>query len=67
MTALLEAPSSADEIQSTDPEPDRVEIERRAYFRYLQRGRVDGFALDDWIAAEAEFQRGTGEKATAQP
>jgi DUF2934 family protein len=30
-------------------------IRRRAYGLYVQRGRVDGFALDDWLQAEAEI------------
>jgi Protein of unknown function (DUF2934) len=29
-------------------------IRRRAYQLYEQRGRVDGFALDDWLQAESE-------------
>jgi DUF2934 family protein len=28
---------------------------RRAYELYEQRGRVDGFALDDWLQAEGEI------------
>lgn len=40
---------------SAPPADDR-EIELRAYFRYLDRGRVDGAALDDWLAAEAELR-----------
>ncbi len=30
-------------------------IRLRAYQLYEQRGRVDGFALDDWLQAEAEM------------
>jgi Protein of unknown function (DUF2934) len=30
-------------------------IRRRAYELYEQRGRVDGFALDDWLRAEREI------------
>lgn len=30
-------------------------IQQRAYELYDQRGRVDGFALDDWLQAEAEI------------
>lgn len=40
--------------QSTDIE-DR--IRHRAYQLYEQRGGVDGFALDDWLQAEAEVLR----------
>jgi hypothetical protein len=56
MTELLEAPTSTDQTQSVASEPDREDIERRAYFRYLERGRVDGFDLEDWVAAEAELK-----------
>lgn len=28
-------------------------IRRRAFELYEQRGRVDGFALDDWLKAES--------------
>ena len=30
------------------------QIRRRAYELYEQRGRVDGYALDDWLQAEAK-------------
>jgi hypothetical protein len=30
-------------------------IRQRAYELYEQRGKVDGFALDDWLRAEAEI------------
>ncbi len=30
-------------------------IRQRAYELYQQRGRVDGFALDDWLQAENEI------------
>ena len=30
------------------------QIRRRAYELYEQRGRVDGYGLDDWLQAEAE-------------
>jgi len=29
-------------------------IRQRAYQLYEQRGRVDGFAFDDWLQAEGE-------------
>jgi len=63
MTAVLEAPVPVEETQSATSEPDHGAIERVAYFRYLDRGRVDGFALDDWLAAEAEL-KDTQEQAT---
>lgn len=37
-------------------EPTRDQIRNRAYYRYLERGRADGHALDDWLVAEAEVR-----------
>jgi len=32
-------------------------ISQRAYYYYESRGRVAGHELDDWLQAEAEFER----------
>ena len=32
-------------------------IRLRAYYLFLQRGKVDGHALDDWLNAEDEITR----------
>ena len=32
-----------------------ADIETRAYYRYVERGRLDGFDMDDWLAAQAEL------------
>jgi Protein of unknown function (DUF2934) len=38
-------------------------IQEAAYYRYVEHGFVHGHDLDDWLAAEAEFdRRRTGEK-----
>jgi hypothetical protein len=39
--------------------PSNIEdrIRRRAFELYEQRGRVDGFALGDWLQAESEILR----------
>ena len=47
-------PRATKTAQSTDIE-DR--IRHRASQLYEQRGTVDGFALDDWLQAEAEVLR----------
>jgi len=39
-------------VQSSDIEE---RIRRRAYQLYEERGKVDGFALDDWLLAEREL------------
>lgn len=51
-------------VQNTMPVDDPVppydpsleEIEARAYQRYVQRGRIDGFDVDDWLQAEKELK-----------
>jgi Protein of unknown function (DUF2934) len=35
--------------------PTLAEIEQRAYELYIARGREDGQALEDWLAAEKEL------------
>jgi hypothetical protein len=37
-------------------EPTLEEIRARAYEAYIQRGRVDGFDLEDWLQAEKELK-----------
>jgi hypothetical protein len=44
------------ERMQADNGPGREDIERRAYELYLARGRVDGFAFEDWLRAEQELQ-----------
>jgi hypothetical protein len=45
--------------QLVEEEEDEVSAEdlirQRAYALYEQRGKEDGFDLDDWLQAEAEF------------
>jgi len=45
-------PYSPKPVQQNDMEE---RIRRRAYTLYEERGEVDGFALDDWLQAEAEI------------
>ena len=40
----------------TEAEPNRDQILERAYYRYVERGRADGKALDDWLVAETEIR-----------
>ena len=39
-------------------EPTHAEIQERAYYRYLDRGRIDGFDREDWYLAETELGGG---------
>ena len=42
-----------------------AEIRRRAYELYEERGRADGYALQDWVQAEAEFLQPDQKSAAA--
>jgi DUF2934 family protein len=42
--------------QAATQEPTHAQIEERAYYRYLERGCLDGSDLDDWFAAEADLR-----------
>lgn len=44
--------------QTLPPTPEEREamIREAAYFRYLEHGCSDGHDLEDWLAAEAEFE-----------
>jgi hypothetical protein len=55
----MAAKSKAREPRSRKPSSSNDITERirqRASELYEQRGRVDGFALDDWLQAEAEVR-----------
>ncbi len=41
---------------------DREWIAERAYQLYMERGASDGRDLDDWLEAERELARRTGER-----
>ena len=57
--ATVKSPAKARQpakLQTTAQEPTHAQIQERAYYRYLERGRVDGSDLDDWFAAEADLR-----------
>jgi hypothetical protein len=43
------------------------QIQQRAYEVYEQRGRTDGYDLDDWLQAESEIKGRQAKAATASP
>jgi hypothetical protein len=51
--------------KTTRPNHTEERIRLKAYETYERRGRVDGFALDDWLQAEAEVV-GTTKKPKAK-
>jgi hypothetical protein len=59
MAAVLEENvAQAETPVASAPQATHHEIEVRAYFCYVERGCVDGCALDDWLTAEAELREG---------
>jgi Protein of unknown function (DUF2934) len=46
--------------------PSAAEIERRAYEIYEQRGRREGQAMSDWLAAERELRQSTGDYSLSE-
>ena len=61
----MAAKSKSREPRSRKPPlPSDIEerIRQRAHELYEQRGRVDGFALDDWLQAETEIRRAQKQK-----
>jgi hypothetical protein len=63
MTAVLEPAPQVKELPRA-PELNHEELERRAYFHYLDRGCADGLALEDWLAAESELREATQRAAS---
>jgi hypothetical protein len=58
--ATLTAAAAAEPAVTKEPpmirELTHAEIETRAYYRYVERGCLDGFDVDDWLAAEVELR-----------
>ncbi len=53
----LSSPTQSNEIRHKGPvslDADE-QIRRRAYELYQLRGSVDGYAMEDWLQAEAEI------------
>ena len=56
MSSKPSASPTATGSSHIEAEPSRDQIQERAYYRYVERGRADGKALDDWLVAETEFR-----------
>ena len=41
----------------------RDEVQERAYYRYVERGRTDGRAMEDWLAAESEIRQAASSRS----
>jgi Protein of unknown function (DUF2934) len=54
--AIDEAARTA--TDSSEQDDDQARIEQLAYQIYEERGRTDGYALDDWLEAEALVRQG---------
>ena len=53
-----------DAPSAPDGDALRQDIARRAYGRYCERGRMDGFDVEDWLAAEQELLQDSASAAT---
>jgi hypothetical protein len=53
-TSVTKRRAGAGQLVPADDEPLRQEIALRAYYRYCDRGRIFGFEIEDWLAAERE-------------
>lgn len=51
--------------QTTESTTDLEQISRRAYELYEQRGRKDGYDLEDWLQAESEVTQQKAKTAAA--
>jgi len=49
-------------IDAKPQRPTHAEIATRAYELFVQRGRVHGFDLADWLQAEGELMRSDSPK-----
>jgi len=54
--ATVDAPAAAKATPVITESKDEF-VRQAAYFYYEARGRVGGHELDDWLRAEAEFER----------
>ena len=51
------APTMANEVEKSTTVPPNEQIAKLAYSLWEARGRTDGSAEEDWLAAEAELGR----------
>ncbi|MDW8130791.1 MAG: DUF2934 domain-containing protein [Bryobacterales bacterium] len=58
--AAVTAANGGVKSQASPPEIPREEIEKLAYFYWLERGGQGGSPEDDWFRAEAELRRRYG-------
>ena len=53
-TATPSRESTAQSPAATQ-QPSHAAIEERAYHRYVERGRLNGFDVEDWLVAETDL------------
>jgi len=62
-----EGRSDSAQAWSMSPEARQRMISEAAYYRYVQRGFAPGHDLDDWLAAEADFERASLKRQPPEP
>lgn len=56
-TLVMDDAPDIDDTPDIEPEVRYRMISEAAYHRYLDRGCVDGYDVDDWLSAEADVER----------
>jgi hypothetical protein len=57
-----EQSAQGSDMQNAGRPADREEVSRRAYQRYEERGRSAGHDVDDWLDAERDLRRESGDR-----
>ena len=57
LTALAESAERSDKSPMTVRRPTPEQIAARAYQIFLERGRIPGHDMDDWLQAEYELMQ----------
>lgn len=63
----LEGSSDSAKAWGVSPETRQRMIDEAAYYRYVNRGFSPGYDLDDWLAAEADFERTSLRQQPTEP
>jgi hypothetical protein len=57
MSTPTNQPQSGTGMGSKTPMPTHEQIAKRAYEKWVKRGRPNGTHMQDWLEAEAELKR----------
>lgn len=66
-TISREGRSDPAKAWGVSPEARQRMIDEAAYYRYVHRGFSSGHELDDWLAAEADFEQASLRRQPTEP